>query len=147
MALDAVGDREAPGLAAAVTELDRRHRVALTDEIGQTLEMRHEVVMPQAHVPDGAAAAPFDLRRLHENQSGPAGGESPDGNDLVRVDYEGSLIDGSVFDSSYERGAPAVFTLGTLNEIGSIVLLVTRNVRANSTAFTSHTFLGRKANP
>ncbi|WP_420479916.1 FKBP-type peptidyl-prolyl cis-trans isomerase [Brevundimonas sp. FT23028] len=44
-------------------------------------------------------------------QSGPAGGESPDGNDLVRVDYEGSLIDGSVFDSSYERGAPAVLTL------------------------------------
>ena len=44
-------------------------------------------------------------------QSGPAGGESPDGNDLVRVDYEGSLIDGSVFDSSYEKGQPAVFTL------------------------------------
>ena len=49
-------------------------------------------------------------------QSGPTGGESPDGNDLVRVDYEGSLIDGSVFDSSYERGAPAVFTLGTVVE-------------------------------
>ena len=44
-------------------------------------------------------------------QSGPAGGESPDSNDLVRVDYEGSLIDGSVFDSSYERGAPAVLNL------------------------------------
>ena len=49
-------------------------------------------------------------------QSGPAGGESPDSNDLVRVDYEGSLIDGTVFDSSYERGQPAVFTLGTVVE-------------------------------
>ncbi|RZJ25854.1 MAG: FKBP-type peptidyl-prolyl cis-trans isomerase [Brevundimonas sp.] len=47
-------------------------------------------------------------------QSGPAGGESPDGNDLVRVDYEGSLIDGTVFDSSYERGQPAVFTLDSV---------------------------------
>ena len=44
-------------------------------------------------------------------QAGPAGGERPDGNDLVRVDYEGSLTDGTVFDSSFERGQPAVFTV------------------------------------
>ena len=44
-------------------------------------------------------------------QSGPPGGERPDGNDLVRVDYEGSLTNGTVFDSSFERGAPAVFTI------------------------------------
>lgn len=44
-------------------------------------------------------------------QAGPPGGERPDGNDLVRVDYEGSLTDGTVFDSSFQRGAPAVFTV------------------------------------
>ena len=44
-------------------------------------------------------------------QAGPAGGERPDGNDLVRVDYEGSLTNGTVFDSSFERGQPAVFTV------------------------------------
>lgn len=44
-------------------------------------------------------------------QAGPAGGERPDGNDLVRVDYEGSLTDGSVFDSSFASGKPAVFTI------------------------------------
>ena len=44
-------------------------------------------------------------------QAGPPGGERPDGNDLVRVDYEGSLTDGTVFDSSFERGQPAVFTV------------------------------------
>jgi len=42
-------------------------------------------------------------------QSGPAGGPSPDRNDLVKVDYEGKLVDNSVFDSSFARGAPAVF--------------------------------------
>jgi FKBP-type peptidyl-prolyl cis-trans isomerase FklB len=47
-------------------------------------------------------------------QSGPPGGESPDSNDLVRVEYEGTLTDGTVFDSSYERGQPTVFTLGTV---------------------------------
>lgn len=38
--------------------------------------------------------------------SGPAGAVSPDRNDLVRVDYEGALTDGTVFDSSFERGVP-----------------------------------------
>ena len=42
--------------------------------------------------------------------AGPAGGISPDRNDLVKVDYEGKLVDNSVFDSSFARGAPAVFT-------------------------------------
>jgi FKBP-type peptidyl-prolyl cis-trans isomerase FklB len=49
-------------------------------------------------------------------QSGPPGGESPDSNDLVRVEYEGTLTDGTVFDSSFERGQPAVFTLGEVVE-------------------------------
>ena len=40
----------------------------------------------------------------------PEGAPSPDGNDLVRVHYEGSLIDGTVFDSSFERGSPYVTT-------------------------------------
>src|SRR5688500_13099459 len=44
-------------------------------------------------------------------RSGPPGGESPDRNDLVRVDYEGTLTDGTVFDSSYQAGQPAVFTV------------------------------------
>ena len=43
-------------------------------------------------------------------QSGPPGGESPDRNDLVKVDYEGTLTDGSVFDSSFSRGQPYVTT-------------------------------------
>jgi len=42
--------------------------------------------------------------------SGPPGGERPDRNDLVRVDYEGSLTDGTVFDSSFSRGTPYVTT-------------------------------------
>ena len=40
----------------------------------------------------------------------PDGAPGPDGNDLVRVHYEGSLIDGTVFDSSFERGSPYVTT-------------------------------------
>ena len=34
--------------------------------------------------------------------------------DEVKVHYEGKLLDGRVFDSSYQQGAPAVFTVGQL---------------------------------
>ena len=44
-------------------------------------------------------------------RSGPAGGVRPDRNDLVRVDYEGTLTNGRVFDSSFQNGQPAVFTV------------------------------------
>lgn len=36
-------------------------------------------------------------------------GATPDTTDTVRVHYKGTLIDGTVFDSSYERGQPAQF--------------------------------------
>lgn len=39
-------------------------------------------------------------------------GEKPQKNDRVKVDYEGRLIDGTVFDSSYKRGKPATFPVG-----------------------------------
>ena len=39
-------------------------------------------------------------------------GEIPQKTDRVKVDYEGRLIDGTVFDSSYKRGKPATFPVG-----------------------------------
>lgn len=36
-------------------------------------------------------------------------GEIPTANDKVKVNYEGRLIDGTVFDSSYKRGEPTSF--------------------------------------
>ena len=38
-------------------------------------------------------------------------GRSPKATDKVRCHYEGRLIDGTVFDSSYRRGEPATFPL------------------------------------
>ncbi|MGG2399788.1 FKBP-type peptidyl-prolyl cis-trans isomerase [Pseudomonas sp. SH1-B] len=39
-------------------------------------------------------------------------GAKPSAEDQVRVHYHGTLIDGTVFDSSYERGQPAEFPVG-----------------------------------
>ncbi len=38
-------------------------------------------------------------------------GEKPTANDSVKCHYEGTLIDGTVFDSSIKRGEPAVFPI------------------------------------
>lgn len=41
----------------------------------------------------------------------PGKGKSPTLNDTVTVNYEGKLINGKVFDSSYQRGKPATFSV------------------------------------
>src|SRR4051794_10627917 len=41
----------------------------------------------------------------------PGNGPTPKETDKVKVNYEGKLIDGTVFDSSYKRGQPAEFPL------------------------------------
>ncbi len=38
----------------------------------------------------------------------------PSISDTVKIHYEGKLVNGKVFDSSYERGAPAVYPLANL---------------------------------
>jgi FKBP-type peptidyl-prolyl cis-trans isomerase len=46
--------------------------------------------------------------------SGPAGGASPKPGDIIKVHYEGKLVSGEVFDSSFERGKPVLMPLGDL---------------------------------
>ncbi|CAM3485885.1 FKBP-type peptidyl-prolyl cis-trans isomerase [Halomonas lysinitropha] len=43
-------------------------------------------------------------------------GATPGADDTVEVHYEGTLIDGTVFDSSYERGEPVSFQVGQVIE-------------------------------
>jgi FKBP-type peptidyl-prolyl cis-trans isomerase FklB len=46
----------------------------------------------------------------------PGTGRSPGPNDVVRVHYRGTLIDGTEFDSSFSRGKPAVLPVGQVIE-------------------------------
>ena len=41
-------------------------------------------------------------------------GASPKATDTVKVNYRGTLINGTEFDSSYKRGEPAQFSLGSV---------------------------------
>ncbi|MFV4677358.1 FKBP-type peptidyl-prolyl cis-trans isomerase, partial [Mycobacterium tuberculosis] len=47
-------------------------------------------------------------------RSGPAGAPSPRLGDEIKINYEGTLLSGEVFDSSYQRGLPAVMALENL---------------------------------
>ncbi len=47
-------------------------------------------------------------------RAGPADGAHPGRDDEVKVHYEGSLTNGQVFDSSLQRGAPAIMGLADL---------------------------------
>jgi peptidylprolyl isomerase/FKBP-type peptidyl-prolyl cis-trans isomerase FklB len=47
-------------------------------------------------------------------RSGPVTGLKPQKTDEVKVHYEGKLVDGRVFDSSYARGVPAAMPLAAL---------------------------------
>ncbi|MDT8443515.1 MAG: FKBP-type peptidyl-prolyl cis-trans isomerase [Desulfuromonadales bacterium] len=42
----------------------------------------------------------------------PGEGDAPEATDVVTVHYRGTLIDGTQFDSSYDRGQPATFPVG-----------------------------------
>jgi FKBP-type peptidyl-prolyl cis-trans isomerase FklB len=46
--------------------------------------------------------------------SGPATGERPKATSMVEVNYEGKLLNGQVFDSSFARGAAAQFPVNAL---------------------------------
>ena len=41
-------------------------------------------------------------------------GPMPERTDTVKVNYKGTLIDGTVFDSSYDRGEPVAFPVGSV---------------------------------
>ena len=41
-------------------------------------------------------------------------GEKPNAENEVKVHYQGKLVDGTIFDSSYERGEPVTFPLGNV---------------------------------
>ncbi len=63
---------------------------------------------------DGWYAMQGGLRWRYVDYRG--SGQKPTSADTVTVNYEGSFIDGEVFDSSYTRGRPATFPLRGLIE-------------------------------
>ena len=60
-------------------------------------------------IKEGVGATPSGLQYKVLTQGA---GPKPVATDKVKVHYEGKLLDGTVFDSSYKRGTPAEFGVG-----------------------------------
>jgi FKBP-type peptidyl-prolyl cis-trans isomerase len=93
--------------AAAALALAACHK-NLPDQSGQA-----QAFLAQNAKQPGIVTLPSGLQ-YKVVRSGPADGVKPRLGDEVKVHYEGKLIDGAVFDSSYERGQPAAMPLNGL---------------------------------
>ena len=60
-----------------------------------------------ANAASGASGPSLTYKSIRDGK-----GDSPTAADTVKVHYRGTLVDGTEFDSSYKRNAPATFPLG-----------------------------------
>ena len=75
---------------------------------GQVHKEAGEKFLAENAKKEGVMTLPSGLQYQVLNEGS---GRKPKATDQVRCHYEGTLIDGTVFDSSYRRGEPAVFPL------------------------------------
>lgn len=82
-----------------------------SEQEGMTMAMRAEgeAFLSENAEKDGVTVTPSGLQ--YEVITAGEGGASPSSSDVVRVHYHGTLIDGTVFDSSVDRGEPVEFPL------------------------------------
>jgi FKBP-type peptidyl-prolyl cis-trans isomerase len=74
------------------------------DQGGGNLKAAQGFLRLNSHQP-GVVTLPSGLEYSIVH-SGPASGQHPGPHDEVKVNYEGKLLDGKVFDSSFQRGEP-----------------------------------------
>ncbi len=121
-------DAVAAGIKDALSDAEQR----VDDETIKAAfeKIREEQERKQAALNDAAAAESQKLLTENAKKEGVTStesglqyevitavegdGEKPTAADVVRVHYHGTLMDGTVFDSSVERGEPAQFPLGNV---------------------------------
>lgn len=101
-----VWGRMAAGILLAVTMYSPAAVAQQADEGGATDP--NLLYLQENAKREGVIVRPSGLQIIIKKRGD---GDLPDPTSTVEVHYEGRLIDGTIFDSSYSRGAPAVFTV------------------------------------
>ena len=103
-----VGDREAQTIVQEFFRKQEEKANAEMAEKGKKAKAEGEKYLAENAAKDGVVTRPSGLQYkvLREGN-----GHKPKATDKVKCHYEGFLIDGTVFDSSVQRGEPAVFPL------------------------------------
>lgn len=78
-------------------------------ELGKAAKAEGEKYLAENAKKDGVITTKSGLQYMVLTEGT---GKSPKASDSVKCHYEGFLIDGTVFDSSVQRGEPATFPLG-----------------------------------
>lgn len=101
------------GEKTAITEFEAQQEVSRfiqgqEEERGKFQREAGERFLADNAKKEGVTVTPSGLQYQILNEGT---GKQPKATDKVRCHYEGTLIDGTVFDSSYRRGTPAEFGL------------------------------------
>lgn len=95
--------------------LGKESKVTTTDDLARVTALRNERVSVKTKAflkeQTGAEGAQVQDSGIIITEITPGTGDSPMPEQEVKVHYHGTLADGTVFDSSVERGEPATFPL------------------------------------
>jgi len=100
--------KEIAAVKKSVFKVQRDKLLAKQKELGLKNKANGEKFLADNAKKDGVTTTASGLQYL-VLKSGD--GKKPTATDTVKVNYEGRLIDGTVFDSSYKRGQPVTFPL------------------------------------
>lgn len=103
-----VSEAEAQVLVQQFFEKQEQKQRAAAAEAGKAAKAAGEQYLAENAKKDGVKVTPSGLQYLVLQEGT---GKQPKATDKVRCHYEGMLTDGTMFDSSIQRGEPAVFGL------------------------------------
>lgn len=103
-----VSHREAQTIVQEYFQKQEAKMQAERAEKGKVAKAEGEKYLAENAKKDGVVTRESGLQYMVINEGT---GKSPKATDSVKCHYEGFLIDGTVFDSSVQRGEPAVFPL------------------------------------
>jgi len=103
-----VSNEEAQTLVTEFFAEQEKKQQAAEAEAGKVAKAIGEDFLAENAKKDGVTVLPSGLQYEVISEGN---GKKPGATDKVKCHYEGTLIDGTKFDSSYDRGEPAVFGL------------------------------------
>lgn len=109
----ALSDEEMAQTLSEFQQESMRNRAAEAEAQAEANMAESEAYLAKNADQEGVTVTDSGLQ-YRELESGD--GASPEASDSVKVHYEGALIDGTVFDSSFERGEPVTFKVGQVIE-------------------------------
>lgn len=103
-----VNNAEAQSLVQAFFQEQEEKQRAEAAEAGKVAKAAGESFLAENAKKEGIVVLPSGLQYQVLKEGN---GKKPSATDQVKCHYEGTLIDGTIFDSSYQRNEPATFGL------------------------------------